>query len=230
MCFLSVFVIMRNNKRKGNKSRKNSGSAGQDGMGTVNVPRLLRRGDSVVHKAIRSNQLAQIDSNTTSDVLVGKSFRLSDLPNITQFTNLYDEYRIDAIEVTLMPNLTNISQAVASPNNFHMGTIATAIDYDSDTAAANKAALLSYETLILHGPSHPDKCITRKWVPAVRIATYDSSPGFASGGVKQLQWIDTANPNAEHFGLQVGLFNGDASLNYSYFLYFTCWMTFRKVL
>lgn len=223
-------MVKRNANRRSNKSRQQMGRSGEDGMGIVNVPRLLKRGDAVQHKAVRTHQLAQIDTNGATDVLYGTYFRLADLDNVTQFTNLYDEYKIEAIEISLVSNITFIPTTGGGNQNSHCCTVHTAIDYDDGAAPANKAALLSYETYKLHGAMTPGRVYTRKFVPAVRMGTYDSTPAYGSGAVRQLQWLDTASPNVEHFGIKIGLFNGDSNLNASYFLYCTYWLAFRKII
>lgn len=115
-------------------------------------------------------------------------FRLDQLPNYTDITNLYDEYKICGIKrkYVLDANASELNSGVRPLVN-----LITVKDYNTTTVLGSETEALEYGTFKMN---RLDKTTTRYFVPAVLISgTY---------GTFKKRWIDTAKPDATHMGLR----------------------------
>ena len=99
--------------------------------------------------------------------------------------------------VTFIPMITAAYSTTGIP-----GQIATVIDYDDANAPASFDELrqyTNYKTVSLL------KRHSRILVPAMALAAYNGTfSGYAS---KKYQWLDSASPNIQHYGLKIGIQN-----------------------
>lgn len=162
--------------------------------------------------------LSQTDGTTAS-----MFFRLSDIPNYTDFTSLYDQYRIVGIKVTLVncapvnTNAFNVTTGLFNP--YTEGALISAVDLD-DAGAATVNQILEHDSCIIHGNGRK---FTREFIPAVAQATYQSA-GFTGYGSKQNMWIDTNSPAVEHYGLKIGVRNPGSALSSSVYQLFVTYV------
>ena len=78
--------------------------------------------------------------------LYGFNFSLNDLPNYTEFTALYDQYKINAVRFTMLPQQTQ-SISIGSVNNpIANARVFSAIDYNDGSAPASVDELREYKT------------------------------------------------------------------------------------
>lgn len=145
-----------------------------------------------VHLIKRTKQLDRIDSNTGADKLGAYSFRLQDLVNYTEFTSLFDQYRINAIKIKFIPQVQQIySDPTVQKNS---GIFYHAVDYDEANVPASVDDLLQYENLRVENPL---SVFTLYFKPHVANALYAGA--FTAYGNTQ-QWIDSNSPDVQHYG------------------------------
>lgn len=138
------------------------------------------------------------------------------LPNYTEFTALYDQYRLDWIECQFV--FTNNTSSVNSPGTV-LPVMYLAKDYD-DTNSANYTDLQQYSTQTMwqlgmqHG-SDGKKVIRVK--PNVDVALYQGvTTGYARG---KPMLIDTSSPSVPHYGIKIAydpVFTPAAATNVGY--------------
>lgn len=138
------------------------------------------------------------------------------LPNYTEFTALYDQYRLDWIECNFI--FTNNTSSVNSPGTV-LPVMYLAKDYD-DTNVANYTDLQQYSTQttwqlgMQHG-SDGKKTIRIK--PNVDVALYQGvTTGYARG---KPMMIDTSSPSVPHYGIKIAydpVFTPAAATNVGY--------------
>jgi len=118
------------------------------------------------------------------------NFSLNDLPNYTEFTGLFDLYKIESIEIEWYPEYTVLSDGgVTSPAvNTQLNT---AIDPAGQTPAA-VSDILQYRTLHATGISKTHK---RTFVPAYLL---DGISPVAT-------YISTASPSSNLWGIVYGV-------------------------
>lgn len=118
------------------------------------------------------------------------------LPNYTEFTNLYDMYRINKIVVKLIPKVSETGMVLGATNNSAGIQLHSAIDYDDSTAPTNIAQLCQYSTYKM---TRGHNIHTRVFVPKCEM----SAGGTANVAPKAYQWLDTAHPDIPHFGMKL---------------------------
>lgn len=135
-----------------------------------------------------------ITTSTTAEAAGVYTFQLSDLPNSADFTNLYDQYRILSVKVTLMPTYTEAE--VSSVADFQ-GWIVLANDYDDSTANLT-SQLLQYQQSKVYPLNRPIEWRVRPKAAAVvyQGGVTSAYAAHASG------WIDCAYPGVIHYGVK----------------------------
>ena len=128
------------------------------------------------------------------------AFALSDLPNYSEFTALFDRYRIRGVSIKLIPQGTQSTAAAGS--NSWVGQICHSVtDYDDNTNFAASDAGLN---LMRQYESYQCKQLSTQKLkyyvkPRVAIATYGGSVFTSYGNVRDL-WIDAASTGVPHYG------------------------------
>ncbi|QDJ95220.1 capsid protein [Capybara virus 7_cap1_536] len=139
--------------------------------------------------------VALTSSNTGTQL--GYTFALSTLPNYTEFTSLFDQYKIVALKVLFLPRVDN-NPAVSTTTNFNPGNIYYAIDYD-DSITTDVNAILQYQGHKIVRGDQPFSVYIRS--PKVANAIY-SGTAFTSYG-NTTAWLDVASPSVPHYGLKL---------------------------
>lgn len=180
------------------------------------MKRTLRRAPNVYHFK-RTVKLTNIPSNTAG-VLSGFSFAFNQLPNVAEFTNLFDCYRINKIVFKLVPTASDdpIGGSYIIPQTH------TVLDYNDAAAPASLAALYEYQNWRMKRGTYIH---TRAFVPATLDAT-TTSGAIAGTNPKYKQWLNCANADVPHFGLKLGIdpstTNGDINWDPYVTYYFSC--------
>jgi len=134
--------------------------------------------------------------------LLALAFRLDDLPDYTEFTNLFDQYCILGVQVRITPRASN---AVVSGGASNLGpsVLYAAVDSSDITLPVTLQTLREYQTL-------KEFSITtntnRNWVlkhsPRIAVAAYAGAfTGYTS---PPMTWIDLQSPNIQHYGMKLG--------------------------
>lgn len=154
------------------------------------VPRLMLKRDKV-YTFDRSYSFDLVASGT-APTSQSYSFSLAGLPNSSDFTNLFDQYRIVQAEARFIP--------VYAPGEFP-GSIYTAIDYD-DAVDISTTEALQYQTLQITGLYQP---FLRTLNPTAADIVYNGNVTVAYGQRSRNEWIDVASPSVPHYGLKVAI-------------------------
>jgi hypothetical protein len=132
-----------------------------------------------------------ISSNATrTDFAI--NIELSALFNSSNFTAIFDQYKITEVEVFIYPTLTNSAAYVANSMSV--------VDYDDSNTLSSNSAYLNYENVEFSVVTNGHY---RKFRPHIAIAAYQGAfTGFAN---EAPQWIDCAYPNIQHYGVKFGV-------------------------
>jgi hypothetical protein len=129
-----------------------------------------------------------VNASTTTDTFGAVAVSLSTLPNSTEFTTLFDAWRILEIYVTFLP-IAPLSNTAAYP------ALYTVIDLDDANTPAAVTDLTQYET-----------CQT---TVGRSLTTRVFSPRFNIGttGVRAepFAWIDVASSTTNYYGLKYAM-------------------------
>jgi len=128
----------------------------------------------------------------TGDTLYAYNFQLSSLPNSSEYTNLYDQYRVLEIVLSFMP-YNSMGTGANSP-----GLVGHWIDYDDSNLPANLQEGQQYDTY-QRNPCTDE--FVRVIKPKSAVASY--SGAFTSYDSVYGKWHDTNSPNIQHYGLKL---------------------------
>ena len=156
----------------------------------LDIPRIhIAR--NKVYTFSRTVTAGQITASTTVDQLAALSFTLSSFPNSAEFTSLFDQYRIQYVEVDFI--YLNPASVLAP--------LYSVIDYDDATVPASVNDLLQYGTLMHTSPGQEH---VRRLNPKFDYAAY--SGAFTSYAVSNFgDWIDVASPSVQYYGVKYAL-------------------------
>lgn len=121
------------------------------------------------------------------------TFTLNSIPNSTEFTSLYDQFKINAVSVCFYPKQTQVTSLSTADNVRGNARILTAIDYNDDTPPLTLDDLRQYENCEVD-------------VILNKHERYIPKPLFLNNSGQNVNgWLSTANPSTKHYGLKYGI-------------------------
>lgn len=146
-------------------------------------------------------------ATTGVDQQTSWNFQLASLPQYTEFTNLFKEYRIAKVSYrfriykALGTNTTNLNPVV-----YH------AIDERGSSAVASPNDVLAYSSAKISVLTD-DKPVTRwfSFRPAVADAVYRGA--FSGYAIAKKQFLSTAYADVQHYGLMTALTQATTGIN-----------------
>lgn len=117
-------------------------------------------------------------------------FQLTDLPDYTEFTNLFDSFRINAVKLQFVPNFSN-SPATASVGSLGIHSIHSIVDHNDSNPITSVLDLMQYDT-------YKRTRITSGLKRYFRVSTL----GFVGTGAQNVQygkWVDTTQAASATF-------------------------------
>jgi hypothetical protein len=142
----------------------------------------------------RSQDFGLLTPSTTAATAGAYSFVLNQLPDYTDFTNLFDSYRILQVRLSFFPLFLDTTATTAYP------AIKTVIDYD-DGANITLQQAEEYDSLLV---SQTGTYFERVLVPRVVLGAFNGSI-VSANQARALTWIDCGNPDIIHYGVKIVL-------------------------
>lgn len=169
---------------------------------------VLRKRPQTVHTFKRSVFVPNyITTSSIADTPFKLLSTLADVPSFTDFTNLFDQFRISGISVRIIPRFTQALQSTGAP--LPPGELFTCMDYDGN-GPTTLAGIQQYQNTKMTRGHVVHK---RFYKPAVLVAAYQSA--IATSYVpKWNQFIDTADSATPHYGLYGMVANNGAVVDY----------------
>lgn len=137
--------------------------------------------------------------NNVSEVFTSYTFKLSDLPNYTEFTNLFDRYRILKVAVILVPNWTTNDLNPVTSTERTNPSIYSVIDYTEDGTPASLSEMYEDSQCKITRGGRIHK---RVFTPAVLASSFETITTTAYTP-KWKQWITTDDPATPHYALKL---------------------------
>jgi len=152
----------------------------------------LMKADNRVYKV---SQMVEFGSILVSSALGsnsnGLSFQLGQMAQASSWTSVFDQYRIDFIELWIQP-----TQASTPMDGFRWYNV---IDYDDDGVSTSEPAALAFENCADLGRT--EACY-RKFVPHIAIAVAQGG-GAPTARNAPSNWLDCASTSIKHYALKV---------------------------
>ncbi len=133
----------------------------------------------------------------------GIAFRLSDVPDVTEFTNLFDQYRINWVDYIIM--LKNPGTGGGYP------TVYFAEDHDSDSTPTFNE-LYSSQSLQVFQFNATQTMFKIRVRPNTLRAVFN---GLVNGYERSPPgtWVDCGNPSVPHYGVKYSINNYNSTNN-----------------
>lgn len=140
-----------------------------------------------IHSFTRTAILTSPNMTATTTATGGNiGFTLSQVPNYTEYTALFDQYRIKAVKISIIPELT---QGTLNSGAINAGSIWTTIDHTDLASPANVDEILQYDKL---KRGRTTSIHTRY----VRVNTIEDNM------VDYNKWHSTADSNEQYYGVK----------------------------
>jgi len=136
---------------------------------------------------------------------VGRRFRLTDVPSASDFTNLFDQYRITAVEAVYVFSTHILSSAARYPR------LTFAVDYSDAGNPTSESDVLQYQNAEAFQFGQVKHTFKRMLKPRAALAAFEgafSGYGMASAN----QWFDTADASIEYYGTKEWVSNYNTTL------------------
>lgn len=142
-------------------------------------------------------------NSTTADTFLNYYGVLSVVPNYTEFTNLFDQYRINGIKIQLIPrgNSSDIGTSSASPPTGQSVGVFSIIDYDDINVLTSFTQAVQYQNLKM---TRSHQIHSRYFKPRIANSVYNGAAGVVNAGSVR-GWIDCDNPSVPHMGVKMVL-------------------------
>lgn len=121
------------------------------------------------------------------------NFKLANVPGYAEFTNLYDQYRINAVSVCFFPRQTETSTLATVDTAKGNARLLTAIDYNDDTVPLTFDSLREYENCEVVSILEKHE----RYIP---------KPLFLNNSGQNVNgWLATSSPSTNHYGLKYAI-------------------------
>lgn len=157
------------------------------------------------------------------DAYAAASFELQNIPSASEFTALYDQYKITGIKYQLMPR-GNTAEVGSSAVQGNQCRIFSVLDYDDSVAPTSIAQLTQYQNLKV---TNSTQTHTRYFKPRFNLDILSGSVGL-TGNAPTTGWIDVTNADVKHRGLKLAIQAPPAG-TYVYDLLVTYYLMFKNV-
>ena len=147
--------------------------------------------------------------------------RLVDVPSYTDFTNLYDQYKIISVKFAYLPRG---NQADLGTSGSQITRLFSVLDYDDSVVPTSIDQLCEYQNLKMTNTS---KAHVRSFQPRY-IREIDTGLGATGKEVVRGGWIDCTNNNVTHRGIKLAL-QGPVVGTITYDLMITYKLAFKNV-
>lgn len=120
------------------------------------------------------------------------SFELNNVPGFSEFAQMYDFYKINAVKISFIPTQT-VSNSLSTISNAQNSRFFSVIDYSDDATPSTLNDLRQYSTC--------------RYTNLFRTHTrYIHKPRHSiSSYVQSRQWCATSVPSTEWYGLKIGI-------------------------
>lgn len=148
--------------------------------------------------------------------------RFSDLPGVSEFTSLFDEFKIRKATFRFEP--TYSENGLSQINNYSLKYVRSAVDLNDSSPYGSEDLMFQHDTLKNHKPN--SVIIRSVNMPAIAAEAY-AGPITSGYYIQRNKWIDMANYGMPHFGLrlwisQTGMPTGSLLYRVIVTLHFQC--------
>lgn len=166
------------------------------------------------------------------DAAFALQFSLNDLAQTSQWSVLYDAYRIKRVLVRMYPDGTVAPQCsslgAASTATAKIENLHTVIDYDDQNTLSSLAAAMEYESFAITRACDP---LEIEFGPRVAETVFRTGVTSGYAQPKSAVWLDMATTDVPHYGLKGYVVSTGAAQNIQnvWTVYVTAEIEFKQV-
>lgn len=169
--------------------------------------KLIRKGNMRVRSKYDGSLMIKrtvkaYDSDITGEQGFAFQFNLSALPNVSEFINLFDRYKIMGVKLRVM--FLQNSQDVGTLTSVSIPVIHYVYDCDDANPPTTEAEMLQKNFLKTRRLDQPFNYYIKPKATSEVFASV-SSTGYS---VSKSMWIDMNSPQIPHFGFKAWISNG----------------------
>lgn len=207
---------LQNNKKYGNKVAKKNKNKNNSSIRPIKVfdhagliPSLSTPENRIYTVVQNIDTTYYLTQAALTESTLGFNFKLSDVAQYTSFQTLFDQYRIDEVQMIIRP--TGQAQYIVGYANQKIPLLYTVLDYDDNTSPTGVSQLKEYANCQVS--LYETVCV--RFVPHAATAAY--SGAFTSFANVRPPWIDIAYPSILHYGVKMACeagLSGQTALQY----------------
>lgn len=183
------------------------------------APRALR-GQLGTLRTTRVFQGTNLVSLSSGPLYGAYNFQLSSLPNYTEFTNLFDKYRIKWVKVTFMPKFSEVDMSNFA--TYKAAPLATVIDLDDSSNPTATTDLMQYDS---YKVTRGNEVHVRSFKPRLAQAAYTGTfTGYTQAPADV--WVDCGSPTVQYYGLKFYLDSTPTAGSQQYDVFVKMWIDF----
>ena len=170
----------------------------------------------------RTFTLPFIQSQTTT-VFGAYAFSFNDLPNSSEFSALFDQYRVNKLVIKFVPN-HNSSEVGSTKALMEFNSV---LDFNDQTAPTALNQLYEYANWRM---TRGNAIHTRVFTPAVLSLVSTTSPtNYQGDQSKWKQWLATSQLDVEHYGIKYAIGATQAAGDMYFTPYVTAYFSCKSV-
>jgi hypothetical protein len=148
-----------------------------------------------------------------TEVLGQIAFELADLSQVSTFSSMFDQYRIDRVHLRITPKNNSVFLASIAAPNQSLPTVFVVVDFDDATAPSSVDELRQYSSCQEVGIGAAIDIVLQ---PSITPAVWSGGAFSGYGVTDSSMWLDIANTGIPHFGVKFGVPGLQASATYSW--------------
>lgn len=177
------------------------------------------------HTFVRSFfiQEALTSLSTVNYIAAAQLNYLNQLPSASEFSVLFDQYKIKKVEWTYTPRFDSVAlDASASP--WTLPRFYSVVDRDDASTPTQLNQLMQYANMKSQVFNKPVKI---SYVPGTANTVYGGGITTNAYGMKGPQWLDIVNGNVEHYGHKVWINLNNTAMGSNFKVDVMCRVTFE---
>lgn len=169
----------------------------------------------------RHVDFGEVSVSNITPTFASYQFRLNQVPDYTEFTNLYDMYKINAVKLVFIPKMTQ-SVSIGTVNNpENNARFFSVLDYNDGNVPVSVDELRQYQSCRFTQLLRTHKRYVSR--PRIQDRGNTYNPGRP--------WINTTAPDQEHFGMKIAIepMGSTTTTDMPYSVEAVFYMSFRTV-
>jgi len=189
------------------RSRRNTNNSASSSASVDRIDRTTNGGELInlsrtnpggIHHFSQATNTVNLLQQGGSNSFYAIGFQLNQLDQYTTYQALFDEYRLDRVEITFFPAYRANSVALAPTSLIPLIYIVS--DYDDSVLPTTISQLREYESCVIRDDS---RAFTISIVPRTNISL---ASGATSGQSPSANlWVDMTQSNVPFYGIKIGI-------------------------